>query len=109
MMGTIDARPVEAERQDDLHQVKFERGFYNIINGKKVAASKRLSVINPVTKKQLVAVPDVDRALLNRAISGARNAFSEWSAVSFGRRKAILASLLSKIEDLLTASWDGLD
>jgi acyl-CoA reductase-like NAD-dependent aldehyde dehydrogenase len=68
-------------------------------NGKKVAFGKRLSVINPVTKKQLVTVPDVDRALLNRAISGARNAFSEWGAVSFGRRKAILASLLSKIED----------
>jgi acyl-CoA reductase-like NAD-dependent aldehyde dehydrogenase len=99
MMDTIDARPVEAERQDDLHKAEFERGFYNIINGQKVATSKRLSVINPVTKKQLVAIPDVDRALLNRAISGARNAFSEWGAVSFGRRKAILASLLSKIED----------
>jgi aldehyde dehydrogenase (NAD+) len=97
MMDTIDARPVEAERKDDLLKVKFERGFYNIINGKKVATSKRLSVINPVTKKQLVAVPDVDRALLNRAISGARHALSEWGAVSFGRRKAILASLLSKI------------
>ncbi len=77
MMDTIDARPVEAERKDDLLKVKFERGFYNIINGKKVATSKRLSVINPVTKKQLVAVPDVDRALLNRAISGARHALSE--------------------------------
>lgn len=99
MMDTIDARPVEAERQDDLHQVKFERGFYNIVNGRKVAANKRLSVINPVTKKQLVAVPDVDRALLNRALTGARQASSEWGAVSFGRRKAILASLLSKIED----------
>jgi acyl-CoA reductase-like NAD-dependent aldehyde dehydrogenase len=97
MMDTIHARPVEAERKDDLLKVKFEHGFYNIINGKKVAASKRLSVINPVTKKQLVAIPDVDRALLNRAISGARHAFSEWGAVSFGRRKAILASLLSKI------------
>jgi acyl-CoA reductase-like NAD-dependent aldehyde dehydrogenase len=99
MMYTIDASPVEAGLQDDLHQVEFERGFCNIINGKKVATSKRLSVINPVTKKQLVAIPDVDRGLLNRAISGARHAFSEWGAVSFGRRKAILASLLSKIED----------
>ena len=63
MMDTIDARPVEAERQDDLHKAEFERGFYNIIDSKKVAASKRPSVINPVTKKQLVAIPDVDRAL----------------------------------------------
>jgi acyl-CoA reductase-like NAD-dependent aldehyde dehydrogenase len=114
MMDTIDARPVEAERQDDLHQVEFERGFYNIINGQKVAVSKRLPVINPVTKKQLVAVPDADRALLNRAITGARQASSEWGAFSFGRRKAILASLLSEIEDhsdelcaLLTAERGG--
>jgi acyl-CoA reductase-like NAD-dependent aldehyde dehydrogenase len=114
MMDTIDVRPVEAERKDDLQKVKFAHGFYNIINGKKVAAGKRLSVINPVTKKQLVAVPDVDRVLLNRAISGARHAFSEWGAVSFGRRKEILASLLSKIDDhadelcaLLTAEQGG--
>ena len=114
MMDTIDARPAGAERKDDLRKVKLERGFYNIINGKKVAASKRLSVINPVTKKQLVAVPDVDHGLLNRAISGARHAFSEWGAVSFGRRKVILGSLLSKIEDhadelsaLLTAEQGG--
>src|SRR5258708_12670597 len=99
MMDTIDARPVEAERKDDLLKVKFERGFYNIINGKKVATSKRLSVINPVTKKQLVAVPDVDRALLNRAISGARHALSEWGAVSFARRKAILARFLTQIHN----------
>ena len=38
-MDTIDAGPVGAERRDDLHKVKFERGFYNIINGKKVAAT----------------------------------------------------------------------
>jgi acyl-CoA reductase-like NAD-dependent aldehyde dehydrogenase len=49
------------------------------IDGEKVAASKRLSVINPATGKQLAAVPDVDRALLNKAISDARNAFSGWA------------------------------
>jgi acyl-CoA reductase-like NAD-dependent aldehyde dehydrogenase len=50
----------------------------------------------------------------NRAISDARNAFSGWSAIPFGRRKAILASLLNKIGDhadelcaLLTAEQGG--
>jgi aldehyde dehydrogenase (NAD+) len=43
--------------------------------------------------------PDVNRALLNKAISEARNAFSGWGAAPFGRRKAILASLLNKIDD----------
>ena len=37
------------------------------------------------------------RAFFNKAISGARNAFSGWGIVPFGRRKAILASLLDKI------------
>ena len=76
----IDATSVDAERND-------------------VAASKRLSVINPVTGKQLAAVPDVDRTLLNKAISAARNAFSGWGAVPFERRKAVLASLLNKIDN----------
>jgi acyl-CoA reductase-like NAD-dependent aldehyde dehydrogenase len=98
-MDTIDATSVDAERNHNLNKAKVGNGFYNIIDGEKVAASKRLSVINPVTGKQLATVPDVDRALLNKAISDARNAFSGWGAVPFGRRKAILASLLNKIAD----------
>ena len=47
MMDAIDACLVEAERKDDLHQVKFKRGFYNTMNGKKVAVSNRPSVTNP--------------------------------------------------------------
>ena len=113
-MNTIDARPVDTERNDNLKKAKLEHGFHNIIDGEKVASSKRLSVINPATGKQLAAAPDVDRALPNKAISAARNAFSEWDAVAFGRRKAILASLLNKIGDhadelsaLLTAEQGG--
>jgi acyl-CoA reductase-like NAD-dependent aldehyde dehydrogenase len=113
-MDTIDVLSVDAERSDNLKKAKLENGFYNIIDGEKVAASKRLSVINPAIRKQLAAVPDVDRTLLNRAISAARNAFSGWSAVPFERRKAILASLLNKIDNhadelcaLLTAEQGG--
>jgi acyl-CoA reductase-like NAD-dependent aldehyde dehydrogenase len=98
-MDTIDVLSMDAERNDNSRKARLENGFYNIIDGEKVAASKKLSVINPVTGKQLAAVPDVDRALLNKAISDARNAFSGWDAVPFERRKAILASLLNKIDD----------
>ena len=98
-MDTIDALFVDAGRNDNLKQAKLENGFYNIVDGEKVAASKRLYVINPATGKQLAAVPDVDRALLNKAISDARNALAGWGAVPFGRRKAILASLLNTIGD----------
>jgi len=47
----------------------------------------------------LAAVPDVDRALLHKAVSTAREAFSRWGAIPFGRRKAIMASLLNKMAD----------
>jgi acyl-CoA reductase-like NAD-dependent aldehyde dehydrogenase len=114
-MHTIDALSVGAERNDNLKKAKLENGFYNIIDGEKVAARKRLPVINPATGKQLAAVPDVDHALLNKAISDARNAFSGWGTVPFRRRKAILACLLNKIDDhadelsaLLAAEQGGL-
>jgi Aldehyde dehydrogenase family len=113
-MGTIDALSVDAERNDEWKKAKLENGFYNIIDGERVSASKGLSVINPATGKHVAAVPDVDRALLNKAISAARNAFSGWGVVPFGRRKTILASLLDKIDDhadelsaLLTAEQGG--
>jgi acyl-CoA reductase-like NAD-dependent aldehyde dehydrogenase len=88
-----------AERNDNLKKAKLESGFCNILDGGKVSTIKRLSVINPATGQQLAAVPDIDRGLLNRAISAARNAISGWGAVPLGRRKAILASLLNKIDD----------
>jgi acyl-CoA reductase-like NAD-dependent aldehyde dehydrogenase len=112
-MDTLDALS-DAERNDNLKKAKLENGFYNIIDGERVAASKRLSVISRATGKQLAAVPDVDCALLNKAIRDARNAFLGWGAVPFGRRKAKLARLLNKIDDhadelsaLLTAEQGG--
>jgi acyl-CoA reductase-like NAD-dependent aldehyde dehydrogenase len=98
-MDTIDVLSVDTEPNDNFKKAKLEHGFYNIIDGEKVSTSKRLSVTNPATGNRLAAVPDVDRALLNKAISAARNAFSGWGAVPFERRKAILASLLNKIDD----------
>jgi acyl-CoA reductase-like NAD-dependent aldehyde dehydrogenase len=47
----------------------------------------------------LAAVSDVDRESLHKAVSSAREAFSGWGAVPFGRRKAIMASMLNKIAD----------
>ena len=102
------------ETNVSLQQAKLENSFYNIIDGARVSAGKTLSVINPATGQHLAAIPDVDRALLNKAINGARNAFSGWGAVPFGRRKAILASVLNRIDDhadelsaLLTAEQGG--
>jgi aldehyde dehydrogenase (NAD+) len=89
---------VDGEQQENLRRAKLENGFYNILNGEKISTSGRLSVTYAATGKQIATIPDVDRALLAIAISWARNACSGWDAVPFGRRKAILADLLSKID-----------
>jgi acyl-CoA reductase-like NAD-dependent aldehyde dehydrogenase len=88
---------VDSERKDEKAQ--FENSFYNIIDGERVSVSKRLSVVNRATGKQLAAVPDVNRVLLNKAISAARNAFAGWNAAPVGGRKTILARLLNTIGD----------
>jgi len=87
------------ETNVSLQQAKLENSFYNIIDGARVSAGKTLSLINPATGQHLAAIPDVDRALLHKAINDARNAFSGWGAVPFGRRKTIFAGLLNKIDD----------
>ena len=97
-MDTIDAVSVDAERNDNLKKAKLENGFYNIIDGEKVSPSKRLTVVNPATGKRLAAIPDVDRTLLNKAISAGRNAFPGWRVVPFERRKTMLAGLLNEID-----------
>jgi hypothetical protein len=81
-MDKINAISVDVETNDKLEKAKLENGFYNIIDGERASASKTLSVVNPATGKQLAAVPDVDRALLNKATSAARNAFPGWGSRS---------------------------
>jgi acyl-CoA reductase-like NAD-dependent aldehyde dehydrogenase len=113
-MDTIDALSVDAEGDDKLKKAKLENSFYNIIDGEGESSNKKPSVFNSAAGKQLSAVPYVHRALLNKAISDARVASSGWGAVPFVCRKAIMASLLNKIDDnadelsaLLTAEQGG--
>jgi delta 1-pyrroline-5-carboxylate dehydrogenase len=98
-MDTSDAFSVGAERNQNLHKAKLENAFYDIVNGDKISSRKRLSAVCAATNKELATVLDVERALLATAISAARNTFSGWNAVPFARRKAILASLLKRMDD----------
>jgi transposase-like protein len=105
---------VDVETNDKLKKAKLENGFYNIIDGQRVSARKTLSIVNPATGKQLAIVPDVDRALLDEAVSAAQKAFPGWRAVPISRRKVILTSMLNRISDhaqelsvLLTAEQGG--
>src|SRR6201982_2754010 len=111
---TMNTISLDAETNDKLKRAKLESGFYNLIDGQRVSAGKTLSVVNPATGDQLAMVPDIDRVLLNKAVSSARKAFSGWRAVPFNRRRAILRSLLDEISEhgeelivLLTAERGG--
>jgi acyl-CoA reductase-like NAD-dependent aldehyde dehydrogenase len=97
-MNTIDAPLVDAERNDNLKKAKLENCFHYIVDAEKPSLDKSPSV-DPAFEKHLGAVPAAQPALLIKAISDARDAFSGWSSTPFARRKAILASLLNKIEN----------
>jgi acyl-CoA reductase-like NAD-dependent aldehyde dehydrogenase len=98
-MNTIDAPLVDAEGNDNFKKGKLEHRFYNIVDAEKASPAKGLSVFDPTTETQRSAAPSVHRASLIGAIVDARNAFAGWGGTPFARRKAILASLLNKIED----------
>ena len=89
---------IEKERETKLKSAKIEDGFYNIIGGQRLAAARKLSVINPATGKELATVPDIDAALLDDAVDAARKAFPAWRALPFARRKEILSEVLAEID-----------
>ena len=97
-MKTTDVIVEDAERNDNLKKARLENCFHCIVDAEKASLDRRLS-FDTATGRQLAAVPAGQPALFIKAIGDARNAFSGWGGVPFARRKAILASLLNKIED----------
>jgi hypothetical protein len=59
---------IEKQRETLLASAKLDGAFYNIIGGKRLAATRHLSVINPATGKALATVPDIDAATLDDAV-----------------------------------------
>ena len=57
-----------------------------------------MSLMSTVPNRKPATATQAEQTLLAIAICEARNAFSDWAAVSFGGRKAILASVLKKLE-----------
>ena len=92
-IDTMSAISVDVEISDKLKKAKLETDFYNLIDGERVSAGKTLSVVNPATGNQLAMVPDIDRVLLNKAVSAARKAFSRWRAVPFTKREVMPGNL----------------
>jgi len=89
---------IEEEKETRLESAKIGDGFYNIIGGQRLAAVRKLSVVNPATGKELATVPDIDRDGLERAISAAREAFPTWSSTPYRARKTVLIEMVHVIE-----------
>jgi acyl-CoA reductase-like NAD-dependent aldehyde dehydrogenase len=63
--------------------------FTMTINGKPVAGSKTVGVINPATGKIFAQVPDCSKAELDHAMDAAQKAFTTWSKDINLRRKVL--------------------
>jgi acyl-CoA reductase-like NAD-dependent aldehyde dehydrogenase len=63
--------------------------FTMTINGKAVAGSKTVGVINPATGKVFAQVPDCSKAELDQAMDAAQKAFTTWSKDINLRRKVL--------------------
>jgi acyl-CoA reductase-like NAD-dependent aldehyde dehydrogenase len=63
--------------------------FTMTINGKAVAGSKTVGVINPATGKTFAQVPDCSKAELDQAMDSAQKAFTTWSKDINLRRKVL--------------------
>jgi acyl-CoA reductase-like NAD-dependent aldehyde dehydrogenase len=87
----------EKQRETILASAKLDGAFYNIIGGKRLAATRHLSVINPATGKALATVPDIVAATLDDAVEAARKAFPGWRALPLARRKQALSGVLIEI------------
>ena len=89
---------IEKERETKLKSARIENGFYNIIDGQRSTAARKLSVINPATGKELATVPDIVAASVDDAVDAARKAFPAWRALPFASRKEILCEVLAEID-----------
>ena len=89
---------IEKERETKLKSARIENGFYNIIDGQRSTAARKLSVINPATGKELATVPDIVAASVDDAVDAARKAFPGWRALPFASRKEILCEVLAEID-----------
>jgi hypothetical protein len=54
-----------ARREAALQRANIAAGFYNLVDGQRLAAAQMLDVIDPATGAVLAQVPDVDRSGLD--------------------------------------------
>src|ERR1700756_4094558 len=89
---------IEGKRETKLQSARIGDTFYNIIEGQRLAAVQKLSVVNPATGKELATVPDIVLGSLDDAVDAARKAFPTWRALPLAHRKQALSEVLTEID-----------
>lgn len=69
----------------------FFEDFSMTIDGKAVAATQTMDVINPATETVVARAPDCTREQLDAAVLAARRAFPKWRATPVEQRRAAVA------------------
>ena len=88
---------VQARREAALQRANIGAGFYNTVDGQRLAAAQTLDVIDPGTGAFLAKVPDVDRSDLDAAVDAAARAFPSWSRTPWDVRKAAVGRLIETL------------
>jgi acyl-CoA reductase-like NAD-dependent aldehyde dehydrogenase len=84
-------------REAALQRANITAGFYNLVDGKRLAAAQTLDVIDPANGAILARVPDVDRSDLDAAVDAAARAFPSWSRTHWDVRKVAVGRLIEAL------------
>ncbi|WP_336980913.1 aldehyde dehydrogenase family protein [Altererythrobacter fulvus] len=76
----------------------MQREFNLLINGKAEAGVSDFDVINPATGQAFATCPKADKAILDRAVKAARDAFPAWSRLSADDRAGMIEQLAARLE-----------
>jgi len=77
--------------------------FTQTINGEGEKSAASFEVINPATATAFAQCPDASPEQLDRAVQAARNAFGEWSKLSFSQRRRYLHKFAERVRDYADA------
>jgi acyl-CoA reductase-like NAD-dependent aldehyde dehydrogenase len=95
MMTNISS--LQARREAALQRADIGAGFYNLVDGQRLATGQTLDVIDPGTGAFLAKVPDVERSDLDAAVDAAARAFPSWSSTPWDVRKAAVGRLIETL------------
>src|ERR1700722_2109512 len=85
-------------RAQALKRARLTAGFPNIVNGQRIASSRRIKISDPVTGENLASVTDTQKDGLDQAVQAAKTAFPIWSSRAWHERRDLLANAMEELK-----------